>query len=189
MRQDRRGPRDKQFCSAIATTHAEPVRVEKKGVGAPLRNGHSSCDAERRRYKTGSCMSRSGLALTFAAFLFTTPLLAHPLSRSCDYKGEGKLGPLLVDFDAASRSVTVKTHDGQIWRYRDGVLGRIAPNSVKDDPGPVQQFVKVWPDRVEVGFRWPDDNSMGHMAYFDPKSFTNPSKRCLWKSLWDFAMG
>jgi hypothetical protein len=133
-----------------------------------------------------SGLDRFGLAVAFAVLL-GAPLAAEPLSRSCDYKGEGKLGPLQVDFDAAARSVTVKTHDGQVWKYRDGVLGRIA--AVKDDPGPVQQFVKVWPDRVEVGFRWPDDNSMGHMAYFDPKSFANPAKRCLWKSLWDFAMG
>ncbi len=133
-------------------------------------------------------MNRSALAVFFA-FLMISPLAAQTLTRSCDYKGEGKLGPLQVAFDAATRSVTVRTHDGLIWRYRDGVLGRIAPNSVKDDPGPVQQFVKVLPDRVEVGFRWPDDNSMGHMAYFDPKSFANPAKRCTWRSLWDFAMG
>ena len=134
-------------------------------------------------------MKCSGLAVAFVALIASTPLAANTLSRNCDYKGDGKLGPLQVDFDAASRSVTVRTHDGQIWKYRDGVLGRIAPNPAKDDPGPVQQFVKISPDRVEVGFRWPDDNSMGHLAYFDPKSFTNPARRCTWKSLWDFAMG
>ncbi len=136
-----------------------------------------------------SRMNRSALFVAFVALIAASPLAAHPLSRSCDYKGGGKLGPLQVDFDATSRSVKVRTHDGQIWEYRDGVLGRIAPNSVQDDPGPVQQFVKISPDRVEVGFRWPDDNSMGHMAYFDPKSFTDPARRCTWKSLWDFAMG
>ena len=132
-------------------------------------------------------MNCSGLAAAFALFFVASPLAAAPVSGSCDYKGDGKLGPLQVDFDAGTRSVTVKTRDGQVWKYRDGVLGRIA--SVKDDPGPVQQFVKVWPDRVEVGFRWPDDNTMGHMAYFDPKSFANPGKHCTWKSFWDFAMG
>jgi hypothetical protein len=42
---------------------------------------------------------------------------------------------------------------------------------------------------VEVGFRWPDDGSTGHLAYFDPAAFKNPAKRCVWRSLWDFAMG
>lgn len=130
--------------------------------------------------------------LTFAAFaaaLLSTPLAAQTLSRSCDYKGEGKLGPLKVDFDQETRSVTVTTHDGQVWRYQDGVTGRISPSSTKDDLGPVQQFVKLSPTRVEVGFRWPDDGSTGHLAYFDPTSFTDPAKPCLWRSLWDFATG
>jgi hypothetical protein len=135
-------------------------------------------------WMNGSIFTVAGLAA-----LLATPLAAQPVSRSCDYKGEGKLGPLQVAFDEVSRSVTVKTHDGQIWQYRDGVTGRISPPSVKDDLGPVQQFVKLSPDRVEVGFRWPDDGSTGHLAYFDPASFKNPAKRCLWRSLWDFEIG
>lgn len=134
-------------------------------------------------------MTRAGLAAAALAALLTTPLPAQTLSRQCDYKGEGKLGPLQIDFDETSRSVTVKTHDGQVWKYRDGVTGRIAPPAARDDLGPVQQFVKVTPDRVEVGFRWPDDGTMGHMAWFDRASLTDPHKRCLWKSLWDFATG
>ena len=135
-------------------------------------------------------MNCSCLALAaITAALLTSPLAAQPISRSCDYKGEGKLGPLQVAYDEASRSVTVTTHDGQIWRYRDGVTGRISPSTVKDDLGPVEQFVKLGPDRVEVGFRWPDDGSTGHLAYFDPASFKNPAKPCLWRSLWDFATG
>jgi hypothetical protein len=134
-------------------------------------------------------MNCSCLAFAAVAALLTTPLAAQPVSRSCDYKGEGKLGPLQVSFDEVSRSVTVTTHDGQIWRYRDGVTGRISPTTVKDDLGPVEQFVKFTPDRVEVGFRWPDDGTTGHLAYFDPTSFKNPTKPCLWRSLWDFATG
>jgi hypothetical protein len=134
-------------------------------------------------------MNCSIFAVAAIAALLATPLSAQPVSRSCDYKGEGKLGPLQVAFDEVSRSVTVKTHDGQIWQYRDGVTGRISPPNVKDDLGPVQQFVKLSPDRVEVGFRWPDDGSTGHLAYFDPASFKNPAKRCLWRSLWDFEIG
>jgi len=134
-------------------------------------------------------MNYSIFAVAAIAALLATPLSAQPVSRSCDYKGEGKLGPLQVAFDEVSRSVTVKTRDGQIWQYRDGVTGRISPPSAKDDLGPVQQFVKLSPDRVEVGFRWPDDGSTGHLAYFDPASFKNPAKRCLWRSLWDFEIG
>ena len=137
----------------------------------------------------GVWMNGSIFAVAGLAALLATPLAAQPVSRSCDYKGEGKLGPLQVAFDEVSRSVTVKTHDGQIWQYRDGVTGRISPPNVKDGLGPVQQFVKLSPDRVEVGFRWPDDGSTGHLAYFDPASFKNPAKRCLWRSLWDFEIG
>ena len=134
-------------------------------------------------------MNWKGLVLAASAALLATPLAAQPVSRSCDYKGQGKLGPLKVDFDAATRSVTVTTHDGQVWKYRDGVTGRISPSTVKDDLGPVQQFVKLEPDRIEVGFRWPDDGSTGHLAYFDPLAFKNPAKKCLWRSLWYFALG
>jgi hypothetical protein len=134
-------------------------------------------------------MNCSCLALAAIAALLTTPLAAQPVSRLCDYKGEGKFGPLQVAFDEASRSVTVTTHDGQIWQYQDGATGPINRSSAKDDLGPVEQFVKLGPDRVEVGFRWPDDGSTGHLSYFDPASFKNPGKRCLWRSLSDFGTG
>ncbi len=114
-------------------------------------------------------MNCSIFALAALAALLATPLAAQPVSRSCDYKGEGKLGPLQVAFDEVSRSVTVKTHDGQVWRYQDGVTGRISPPSAKDDLGPVEQFVKLSPDRVEVGFRWPDDGSTGPSGLFRPR--------------------
>jgi hypothetical protein len=113
-----------------------------------------------------------------------------PVTRQCDYKGEGKLGPLVVAYDETARLVRVTTSDGRIWRYQDGATGRLGPVvSAADDPGPVEQFVIVKAGRVEVGFRWPDDGSTGHLAYFDPAAFKNPAKRCLWRSLWDFATG
>lgn len=134
-------------------------------------------------------MNCSGLALAAIVAILATQVSAEPLSRSCDYKGDGKLGPLQVSFDEVRRSVTVTTRDGQIWRYRDGVTGPINPSNPRDDLGPVEQFVKLFPGRVEVGFRWPDDGSTGHLAYFDPLAFKNPAKRCVWRSLWDFATG
>jgi hypothetical protein len=121
--------------------------------------------------------------------LLATPVVAEPLTRSCDYKGDGKLGPLTIDFDEAMRSVRVTTQDGRVYRYQNGVTGRISPASADDDLGPVEQFVNLRPDRVEVGFRWLDDGSTGHLAYFDPSSFKNPAKRCVWRSLWVFATG
>ncbi|MGB3582575.1 MAG: hypothetical protein WBA40_15915 [Roseiarcus sp.] len=112
------------------------------------------------------------------------------VTRECDYKGEGKLGPLVVDYDETARLVRVTTSDGRIWRYQDGATGRLGPAvSAADDPGPVEQFVTNKGGRVEVGFRWPDDGSTGHLAYFDPLAFKNPAKRCVWRSLWDFATG
>jgi hypothetical protein len=128
----------------------------------------------------------------FAALLAgsTVAVAAGSVTRQCDYKGEGKLGPLTVAYDETARLVRVTTTDGRIWRYQDGATGRLGPViSVADDPGPVEQFVTLRAGRVEVGFRWPDDGSTGHMAYFDAAAFKNPAKRCLWRSLWNFAMG
>ena len=128
----------------------------------------------------------------FAALVVTSSaaLAAGPVTRQCDYKGEGKLGPLTVAYDESARLVRVTTTDGRIWRYQDGATGRLGPPiATADDPGPVEQFVTNKGGRVEVGFRWPDDGSTGHLAYFNPKSFSNPRTRCLWRSLWDFATG
>jgi hypothetical protein len=128
----------------------------------------------------------------FAAFLSlsTMALAAGPVTRECDYKGEGKLGPLVVAYDESARLVRVTTADGRIWRYQDGATGRLGPSiAAADDPGPVEQFVTNKGGRVEVGFRWPDDGSTGHLAYFDAAAFKNPAKRCTWRSLWDFATG
>jgi hypothetical protein len=138
-------------------------------------------------------MSRSCLLLAAFAVLIASPLpasAAGPVTRQCEYKGEGKLGPLLVDYDASARLVRVTTADGRIWRYQDGATGRLGPTiAAADDPGPVEQFVTLRAGRVEVGFRWPDDGTTGHLAYFDAAAFNNPAKRCVWRSLWNFAMG
>jgi hypothetical protein len=138
-------------------------------------------------------MSRHCLALVaFAALIASmTPSWAGGLvTRQCDYRGEGKLGPLLVAYDEAAHVVRVTSADGRLWLYQDGAIGRLGPAiAAADDPGAVQQFVIEREGRVEVGFRWPDDGSTGHMAYFDPAAFKNPAKRCVWRSLWDFAMG
>jgi hypothetical protein len=125
----------------------------------------------------------------FAAFV-ASPVAAGSVTRQCDYKGEGKLGPLVVAYDETARLVRVTTSDGRIWRYQDGATGRLSPAiATADDPGPVEQFVTLRAGRVEVGFRWPDDGSTGHLAYFDAAAFKNPSRRCLWRSLWYFALG
>jgi hypothetical protein len=138
-------------------------------------------------------MPRTCLLLAAFAALIASPLhalAAGPVTRQCDYKGEGKLGPLLVVYDETARLVRVTTSDGRIWRYQDGATGRLGPTlAAADDPGPVEQFVTQRAGRVEVGFRWPDDGTTGHLAYFDAAAFKNPAKRCIWRSLWDFAMG
>ena len=133
-------------------------------------------------------MNRRSIAVLGLAALIATPVAAQPLTRSCDYKGDGKLGPLKIDFDETARLVQVTTQDGRVYRYQDGVTGRIGPAAV-DDVGPVQQFVNLRPGRVEVGFRWLDDGSTGHLAYFDPRSFKDKGKPCVWRSLWAFATG
>ncbi len=129
-------------------------------------------------------------SLAAVAALIACPAKGAPVTRQCDYKGEGKIGPLVVLYDDKARLVRVTTSSGQIWRYEDGATGRLSPAPpMADDPGPVEQFVTLRAGRVEVGFRWPDDGSTGHMAYFDPLAFKNPARRCLWRSLWDFAKG
>jgi hypothetical protein len=134
-------------------------------------------------------MNCTPLALAALAALLTTPLAAQPITRTGDYKGDGKLGPLTIAFDEAAHTVRVTTQDGRIYRYQDGVTGRISPPSSQDDLGPVEQFVKYLPTEVEVGFRWIDDGSTGHLAYFDRAAFKDPARPCLWRSLWNFAMG
>ncbi|HEY1454090.1 MAG TPA: hypothetical protein VGF57_11565 [Roseiarcus sp.] len=140
-----------------------------------------------------SNMSRTRLiAAAFAGLVAssTVAVAAGPVTRQCDYRGEGKLGPLTVAYDESAHLVRVTTTDGRIWRYQDGATGRLGPTiAATDDPGPVEQFVTNKGGRVEVGFRWPDDGSTGHLAYFDPLAFKNPAKRCVWRSLWDFAKG
>ena len=137
-------------------------------------------------------MSRAALALLACAALIASAATASAggaVTRQCDYRGEGKLGPLIVAYDASARQVKVTSGDGRLWLYQDGAIGRLGPAITADDPGPVQQFVIERAGRVEVGFRWPDDGTTGHLAYFDAAAFKNPAKRCVWRSLWDFAMG
>jgi hypothetical protein len=137
-------------------------------------------------------MSRACLAVAaFTALLAFagTAKAGGSVTRQCDYKGEGKLGPLAVAYDEAAHRVRVTAADGRLWLYQDGAIGRLGPAITADDPGPVQQFVIERAGRVEVGFRWPDDGSTGHLAYFDAAAFKDPAKRCVWRSLWDFAMG
>ncbi len=135
-------------------------------------------------------MTSARLLFAVLAALVASPAAAEIVTRQCDYRGEGKLGSLLVGYDESARLVRVTTSDGRLWRYQDGATGRLGPSiPFADDPGPVEQFVNLRAGRVEVGFRWPDDGSTGHLAYFDAAAFKNPAKRCVWRSLWDFAMG
>jgi hypothetical protein len=133
-------------------------------------------------------MSSTRLILAACAALVASPVAAESVTRQCEYKGEGNLGPLVVAYDESARLVRVTTSDGRIWRYQDGATGRLGPPAA-DDPGPVEQFVTLRAGRVEVGFRWPDDGSTGHLAYFDAAAFKSPARRCLWRSLWYFAIG
>jgi hypothetical protein len=135
-------------------------------------------------------MRHSRLVPAALAALLASPAAAAPVTRQCDYKGEGNLGPLMVAYDEAARLVQVTTGDGHVWRYQDGATGRLSPLlQTDDDVGPVEQFVTLKAGRVEVGFRWPDDGRTGHLAYFDVAAFKNPAKPCTWRSLWDFAIG
>ena len=82
-------------------------------------------------------MTRIRLVLAAFAALLSSPAAAGPVTRQCDYKGEGKLGPLVVAYDETARLVRVTTSDGRIWRYQDGATGRLGPAiSAADDPGP-----------------------------------------------------
>src|SRR5262249_30654174 len=116
-------------------------------------------------------MSRACLAVAaFSSLLVAAAATANaagPVTRQCDYRGEGKLGPLLVAYDEAAHRVRVTAADGRLWLYQDGAIGRLGPAITADDPGPVQQFVVERAGQVEVGFRWPDDGTTGHLAHFD----------------------
>ena len=116
-------------------------------------------------------MSHTCLALAaFAALIASAApaFAAGPVTRQCDYRGEGKLGPLVVAYDESAHLVRVTSADGRLWLYQDGAIGRLGPAiAAADDPGPVQQFVIERAGQVEVGFRWPDDGTTGHLAHFD----------------------
>src|SRR5206468_6122504 len=90
-------------------------------------------------------MPRTRLAMAaFVALIASAApgLAAGPVTRQCDYRGEGKLGPLIVAYDASARLVRVTASDGRLWLYQDGAIGRLGPAiAAADDPGAVQQFV------------------------------------------------
>jgi hypothetical protein len=124
----------------------------------------------------------AGLALAWSA-----PAAASPVTRTCDYHGPGKLGPLTVTVDEALKRVVVKTALGATWTMQDGVTAEYRPAESDDDSFGIEtQFVDFKPDRVEVGIRDPDDGAMIHMSYFNRSALMTPPARCVWKSLWDF---
>ena len=111
------------------------------------------------------------------------------MTSFCD-EDENRFGWISESPAWMARASHALAADGRVWLYQDGAIGRLGPAiAAADDPGPVQQFVIERAGQVEVGFRWPDDGTTGHMAHFDAAAFKDPAKRCLWRSLWDFAMG
>ena len=79
---------------------------------------------------TPSDMSRTCLALAAFAALIASVAAANaagPVTRQCDYRGEGKLGPLVVAYDASAHLVRVTSADGRLWLYQDGAIGRLGP--------------------------------------------------------------
>src|SRR6204780_4691350 len=138
-------------------------------------------------------MSRTCLALVALAALIASKApgwAAGPVTRQCDYRGEGKLGPLVVAYDASAHLVRVTAADGRLWLYQNGATGRLGPAiAAADDPGPVQQFVIERAGQVEVGFRWPDDGTTGHLAHVDAAAFKDPAKRCAGRPLGRLAVG
>jgi hypothetical protein len=129
----------------------------------------------------------TGLGVAGLALAWLGPAVAIPITRTCDYKGPGKLGPLTVTVDEASKRVVVKTALGATWTLQDGVTAQYrSAESPEDGYGVETQFVVFKPDRVEVGLRDPDDGSMVHMSYFNRSALKTPPARCVWKSLWNF---
>jgi hypothetical protein len=135
-------------------------------------------------------MSRSCLALAaFAALIVSTApsLAAGPVTRQCDYRGEGKLGPLVVAYDESAHLVRVATADGRTWLYQDGATGRLGPAiAAADDQDPSRNSSSsaraAW--KSAAGQMTGD----GAFSLLGPAAFRT-AKRCVWRSLWDFAMG
>src|ERR1700722_3601059 len=102
------------------------------------------CFAFQAPIGTPSHTSRSCLALVaFAALIasMAPSWAAGPVTRQCDYKGEGKLGPLVVAYDEAAHLVRVTSSDGRLWLYQDGAIGRLGPAiAAADDHGPGPEF-------------------------------------------------
>ena len=96
------------------------------------------------------------------------PLAAAPLTRQCDYKGEGKLGPWsspMTNLPAWSGSPRPTAACGAIRTARSAASARQSPPPTIRARSSSSSPLKA--GKVEVGFRWPDDGTTGHLAYFD----------------------
>jgi hypothetical protein len=129
------------------------------------------------------------LGLVIAAMLAASPVGASPVTRTCAYKGRLQIGALTVTLDESARTVKTEYGGGRVYVYRDGARAlNCAPlaGEATTDCGFADQFVTIRPDRVEVGFRWPEDKQIAHMAYVPRAAFQNPRAPCVWRALWDF---
>lgn len=136
----------------------------------------------------GLCANPGGLSgLCLLLLASVGPAMADPVTRTCDYEGPGKLGPLTVTADETAKRIVVTTALGSTWVLQDGVTTEYRPQQSDSRGYDVRtQFVAFKSDRVEVGVRNPDDGAMVHMSYFNRSALNSPTTRCLWKSLWGF---
>ncbi len=116
------------------------------------------------------------------------PALADPITRTCDYQGPGKLGPLTVTADETAKRIVVTTALGATWVSAGWRHDRIPParrpttNPTTSKPSSSLSS----PTGSKSGIRNPDDGATVHMSYFNRSALNSPNTRCVWKSLWGF---
>jgi hypothetical protein len=126
--------------------------------------------------------------------LFPLAAAAQPIALRCKTTGatNAMFGTLSIVVDEEARTVRVEAPEALAdakWIYQDGA---VAPVFVGDPEfmklaGMVEQFVKVTPTRIELGWR-NLDGELEHLAWFNRSALHN-GKSCRWHSLWLFDTG
>jgi hypothetical protein len=132
-------------------------------------------------------------ALLAALCLSNAAAVAGPVTRTCEVKGWKRninADPVTLTVDESARTVVTTTRDGVTATFRDGMTAPVFKRKGEAEGfGNGTQFVTIKPDRIEVGYRSPDDETLSHFAYFNRSAIKNLASPCLLRSFWWFGQG
>ncbi len=134
--------------------------------------------------------------LLTAAFSVTLPNTStQPITITCiaDPEHAAVWGLMSVTVDEVARHVRIeadRTSPGARVDYWDGAIGSIYTGKMYDwmGDGPVEQFVRVRPKTIEVG--WHDLNGeLQHYASFARAALHDSRIKCRWHVHWPLGQG